>query len=164
MATAFSKVYDAFDAKMETDKDFYNYLGLDDNQSLELAHERAHDYIIESVARLCRECDSDVNFSDYDEDLKRFNIDLTFDEIDMIANLMYECNYKREFSRLKAFEVNYTPSDLNVFSPSNSRKSFIEMYQQIRKENSLMLDRYQAKNRTDHSRKTIDYSAYSDDE
>ena len=57
-----------------------------------LARDRAHTYLKEAVSILVRKVgtdDSDFSFSDYDDELEEFNVDLTDDEVDMLACLMY---------------------------------------------------------------------------
>lgn len=67
-------------------------------------------------------------------------------------------------SKLRAFQHAYTPSDLQVFSPANDRKTFMEMYQIVCEENKTRLDRYRRKDRLTGEVKGIDYASYDEEE
>lgn len=161
MGTEFETVYQAFYEKLEADADFFNYFHLDEYEAMELAQERAKTYLKESIARIMRSCVVGVDFGDYDEDAGCFNFDLRLDEVDMLANLMYEQEYRRQFSKLKAFKMNHVPTSLQVFSPANERKTLLAIYERIREDNVTMLDNYQSKDRESHQWAGIDYSAYT---
>ena len=163
--TSFEDIYNAFFEKMESDQRFFNYFDLTEEESMALARERAHTYLKESIAVILRRCDTDtgIDFTNYNDELEMFNFDLTPDEIDMIASLMYEQEYKRQYSRLKVFDIQHIPSTLNVFSPSNERKTVRALFQDIHYENLTILDNYNAKDRNTHNSKTIDYDSYADE-
>lgn len=167
--TAFSDVYDKFYELIETDSNFFQYFDLTENEVRDLVHDRAKSYLMESLSVVARiiEPEDDFSFEDYDSELEEFNYDLTYDEIDMLAHLMYEQHYKREFGKLKAFGAQDLPTSLQVFSPANERTSIRALVKDIHEENMTMLDNYMAKDRTSRKRKTIDYdtyASYSDDE
>lgn len=113
------------------------------------------------------ECECDIDFTGYQEDEegnKQFVADLTVTEIDLIANLMYEGYLKRDVSKLRAFSQQYTPTDLQAFSPANDRKTFMEMYAVVVDENKVKLDRYKSKDRLTGETKGIDYASYDTEE
>lgn len=162
--TPFAKVYNAFLEKMEADEAFFDYFNLNEAASLTLARERARTYLKESIAVILRRCESDVAFDDFDEELEAFGFDLTLDEIDMLASLMYEQEYRRQISKTKALRMQHVPTSLQVFSPANERKTILAVYQALHEENLTMLDNYCAKDRTTRKHKAIDYAAYAEDE
>ena len=53
-----------------------------------------------------------------------------------------------------------TPSDLNQFSPANERKSFEDMLQRIKDENTNKIAKYVSTDRNTGKRKMIDHSQY----
>ena len=120
-------------------------------------------YLMESLSVITRniEPEEDFSFDDYDSELEEFNSDLTFDEIDMLAHLMLEQHFKREFGKLKAFSAQDLPTSLQVFSPANERTSIRALVKAIHEENMTMLDNYMAKDRSTRKRKTIDYDTYA---
>lgn len=167
--TAFSEVYEKFFELIETDSNFFQYFDLSEIEVRNLVHDRAKSYLMESLSVISRniEPDEDFSFDDYDSELEEFSYTLTYDEIDMLAHLMLEHHYKREFGKLKAFSVQDLPTSLQVFSPANERTSIRALVKDIHEENMTMLDNYMAKDRTSRKRKTIDYdsyASYSDDE
>ena len=123
--TAFSEIYDKFYELVETDSNFFQYFDLSENEVRDLVHDRAKSYLMESLSVITRniEPEEDFSFDDYDSELEEFNSDLTFDEIDMLAHLMLEQHFKREFGKLKAFSAQDLPTSLQVFSPANERTS-----------------------------------------
>jgi hypothetical protein len=161
--TAFSDVYDKFYELVETDSNFFQYFDLTENKVRDLVHDRAKSYLMESLSVITRniEPEEDFSFDDYDSELEEFNSDLTFDEIDMLAHLMLEQHFKREFGKLKAFSAQDLPTSLQVFSPANERTSIRALVKDIHEENMTMLDNYMAKDRSTRKRKTIDYDTYA---
>ena len=161
--TAFSEIYDKFYELVETDSNFFQYFDLTENEVQDLVHDRAKSYLMESlsVITINIEPEEDFSFDDYDSELEEFNSDLTFDEIDMLAHLMLEQHFKREFGKLKAFSAQDLPTSLQVFSPANERTSIRALVKDIHEENMTMLDNYMAKDRSTRKRKTIDYDTYA---
>ena len=161
--TAFSEIYDKFYELVETDSNFFQYFDLTENEVQDLIHDRAKSYLMESLSVITRniEPEEDFSFDDYDSELEEFNSDLTFDEIDMLAHLMLEQHFKREFGKLKAFSAQDLPTSLQVFSPANERTSIRALVKDIHEENMTMLDNYMAKDRSTRKRKTINYDTYA---
>ena len=161
--TAFSEIYDKFYELVETDSNFFQYFDLSENEVRNLVHDRSKSYLMESLSVISRNIEPEENFSfdDYDSELEEFNSDLTYDEIDMLAHLMLEQHFKREFGKLKAFSAQDLPTSLQVFSPANERTSIRALVKDIHEENMTMLDNYMAKDRSTRKRKTIDYDTYA---
>ena len=100
------------------------------------------------------------DFNDYDDMLETVTLDCTKTEIDIIANLMFEMYLFRDIAKLKSYETSFTPKDLTVFSSSESRKSFMSMYNEIVSKNINMIDAYNSRDRLTGKRKTVDYTQY----
>ena len=117
----------------------------------------------DAAIRIQMECDTDIDFTDtYTEGEGRKEKE--YFTADLLANLMYEGYLKRDVSKLRAFQHQYTPSDLQVFSPANDRKTFMSMYNTVVEENKVKLDRYMRKDRRTGQQKTIDYTSYETEE
>ena len=164
--TSFKKVYEAFYNKMEEDSSFFNYFDLNEKQAMALAAERAHTYLVEAIAiiELKKEVDETADFYDYDDEILAFNWDLSKVEINLLACLMYEQECKRQYSKLKAFEMQHVPSTLQVFSPANERKTVKALIDDIHAENMTMLDDYLSKDRATRKFKTLEYDSLSEDD
>ena len=164
--TSFKKVYEAFYNKMEEDSSFFNYFDLNEKQAMALAAERAHTYLVEAIAiiELKKEVDETADFYDYDDEILAFNWDLSKVEINLLACLMYEQEYKRQYSKLKSFELQHVPSTLQVFSPANERKTVKALIEDIHAENMTMLDDYLSKDRATRKFKTLEYDSLSEDD
>lgn len=166
MATPWKNITDKFFDMIEEDADFFNYYNLSDGESMELALQRAKSMLKEAITRISFECDSGVDFNDYyegDDGELYFTADITQNEENLLASLTYESFLRRDIAKLRAFSHKYTPSDLQVFSPANDRRTFMQMYDQICQENRLLLDRYKSKDRLTGAMKQIDYESYEDE-
>jgi hypothetical protein len=162
MSTPFSKVYTKFLDKVEKDNDFFNYYNLSKEESMAIAIERSKAFLEESVADLTLKCTPDIDFNDYDEIIGEFKEDLTRNEINLLACLMFEKYVSRDTALLKTFILNFTPSDIQVFSPANERKSFLSMYSKLQLDNNVMIDNYISKDRLTGKKKGIQYSNYEE--
>lgn len=162
MATEVKAVIDAFFNKAEEDPTFFRYFNLPPGEALALADERARIFLKEAVAKLEMTCHPDVDFSDIDEYLDAWNFDLTHVEIQLISDLMLEQLMVRGLRRVQVLERNYVPKDLNVFSPSEDRKTYLAIYNQLHQQNiSAMVD-YANRDRETGALKTIDYTLSDD--
>lgn len=164
MSTSFEKIINRFFRKIEKDKDFFAYYNVTLADAMELAKEQANGYILEAVEKLTDECVPDVDFFDYDDDLKEFGFKLTNKEIGLLTDLMREVYFERDFVMLKAFKIAMTPSDLNQFSPATERKTFTDMVQKIKTENIGKISQYASVDRITGKKKLINYSQYNDED
>jgi len=162
MSTPFTKIYPKFLDKVEKDETFLNYYNLTEEESMNIAIERSKSFLEESVTDLVLKCTPDIDFTDYDEVLEEFASDLVKNEINLLASIMFEKYVSRDVAMLKTLNVNFTPTDLQVFSPSSDRKTFMEMYKQVQDANILMINAYISKDRITGKKKGINFSQYGD--
>ena len=134
--TSFDKITSRLLRKIEKDKDFFAYYNLSVSEVQSLVMEQATGYLYDAIDLLTSKCEPPVDMYNYDEELMEFNFELTQREIGLLASLMYEVYFERDEALLKAFKIRMTPSDLNQFSPANERKSFEDMLQRIKDENT----------------------------
>lgn len=160
MSTPWNKIYEAFFNKIEKDGDFFAYYNVEPSEALDIAKTRAKGYLKESVAKLTLSCTPDIDFNNFDETLEIFYDDLTNIEIDLLANLMRENYYEKDLSLLKAFQLRFSPKDLNVFSPANERKTFMEMFNEVKRENRKLISQYVSRDRLTGKLKSINFSKY----
>ena len=158
--TSFDKVISRLLRKIEKDKDFFAYYNLSVSEVQSLVMEQATGYLYDAIDLLTSKCEPPVDMYNYDEELMQFNFELTQREIGLLASLMYEVYFERDESLLKAFKIRMTPSDLNQFSPANERKSFEDMLQRIKDENTNKIAKYVSTDRNTGKRKMIDHSQY----
>lgn len=106
---------------------------------------------------------TDVDFSNYDSDFEVINFKLYPKEIKLIVELMFLFYMKRDESLLHAMEINFTPSDLSVFSPANERTSYRNFISQLEHNIEIKIDDYKNRDRITNALKhTINYSNYSE--
>ena len=160
--TKFEEVNNIFFRKVEEDGGFFNYFNLSEAEAMDLATDRATSFLREAAARLNLEVSNGINFLDWDLPNGQWNFELTYTEKYLLASLQFEVYLSRNVARLKAFEMNFVPSDLAVFSPANDRTSFMNMYEAVKQENLSLLDSYKSKDRLSNEKLGIDYSSYSE--
>lgn len=158
--TSFDKIISRLLRKIEKDKDFFAYYNLSVSEVQSLVMEQATGYLYDAIDLLTSKCEPPVDMYNYDEELMEFNFELTQREIGLLASLMYEVYFERDEALLKAFKIRMTPSDLNQFSPANERKSFEDMLQRIKDENTNKIAKYVSTDRNTGKRKMIDHSQY----
>ena len=158
--TSFDKVTSRLLRKIEKDKDFFKYYNLSVSEVQSLVMEQATGYLYDAIDLLTSKCEPDIDFYNYDEELLQFNFELTQREIGLLSSLMYEVYFERDEALLKAFKIRMTPSDLNQFSPSSERKTFEDMLQRIKDENTNKIAKYVSTDRNTGKRKVIDHSQY----
>lgn len=158
--TSFDKITSRLLRKIEKDKDFFEYYNLSVSEVQSIVMEQAVGYLYDAIDLLTSKCEPDTDFYDYDEELLQFNFKLTQREIGLLSSLMYEVYFERDEALLKAFKIRMTPSDLNQFSPANERKSFEDMLQRIKDENTNKIAKYVSTDRNTGKRKMIDHSQY----
>lgn len=161
--TSFKKIISRLLRKIEKDKDFFSYYNLSVSEIQSLVEEQATGYLYDAIDLLFSKCEPEVDFYDYNDELKEFNFQLTQREIGLLASLMYEVYFERDEALLKAFKVRMTPSDLNQFSPSSERKTFEDMLKRIKQENLNNISRYISTDRETGKRKLINHSQFNYD-
>lgn len=170
MSTPVSSIIERFFRIIEEDEDFFDYYNLTDEESMQLATERAYAIVEEALSEWKWRCNVSVSLNIVDvfniEDDSRYKAvegNLSPEEIFIVARLMFEIYIHRDISKFKKDEINFTPKDLQKFSPSNSRKTFMAMYKDIHDENLVMLKNYQDRDRESGAQIVINYAAYSED-
>lgn len=158
--TSFSEIFERFYRLIEKDDTFWELYNVSKDELMNIVRKRAKSYLIESAYVITELGDSDIDWMDYDETLECFNFELNNVEKQLLASFMFERHMERDIARLRVFEVNATPDDLQIFSPSTARTSFMNMYNSVKNENRLLLAAYSSKDRR-NKRKTINYSAYN---
>ena len=162
--TQFEKIINRFYDRIEKDEKFFNYYNVDVNEAIKIAEGRATNYLIEALDWLSSIGNLDVDFSDYNEDLNVVNFRLYPKEIRLLVEMMFLIYMKRDETLLHAMEINFTPSDLNVFSPANERTSYKNFISDLRHNIDVDIDDYKNRDRiTGVLKQTIDYSAYSEE-
>ena len=158
--TSYEQLYVPFFNRIEEDAKFFSYYNLTAEQALEIAEKRTKNYLNEAVTILKRNCDLDFDLVLNDE-TEMISEDLTNEEINLLADLMYEVYISRDIITLKTMVNALTSSDLKMLhSPANERKTFMSMYGTLKYNNEVAMSHYVGRNRKTGKRKTIDYSQY----
>ncbi len=160
--TQWHKIYEIFLKKIEKDKDFFMYNNVSPEEAMELAITRANGYLIESIQYLLLNCTPDVDFTNYNKDAEVFNFDLTDTEMDLLAEIMRMKYFEKDEVLLKALIVRFSPKDVTVFSPSNERRTFMDMIKEIKTNVKVAINQYNNKDRLTGKLKMIDYAKYNE--
>lgn len=164
MATSFELPINRFFARIEEDREFFQYYNLSDTAAFQLAQRRATNYLHNAIDKMMLEGMPEIDLSDIDEAAAEFNADLTSREVYILASLMYEFYLEKDIAKLKTYNVNYTATNLKVFDPSNARSTFQSLYDGVVEKNRLLLDQYRNTDRLTGAYKSINYSAYNEEE
>lgn len=159
---SFDVLYEMFFDLIEKDRDFWQYNNISVEDAIIIAKQRAERYLKEALSYLSLKCTPDkcgIDFMDFNEESKTLNGDFKYNELDIIANVMYERYLFRDFSRLKAQANRFTTKDFNVFSPANERASFLNMYNFVKNNNDVLIDHYLSIDKKTGNTKTLDYSS-----
>lgn len=161
--TPFNVICKRFYDRIEKDEKFFNYYNMSVSEAISIAEQRAKNYLVESLDKLSSIGDLDVDFSDYDDDIGDVvNFKMYPKEIKLVAKIMFLIYMKRDEALLHAMEINFTPSDLTVFSPANERTSYRNFISDLTKSVEDDIDEYKNRDRkTGKLKQTIDYSQYS---
>jgi len=158
--TSFETVIDMFFRRIEKDASYFLYIGIDADESMELARERAMGCLEEAVGMITMYCHPAIDFTDQSDD--GFNADLTPTEKLLVSALMYRQYLQRDIAYLKTLSRDYTATDLRVFSPSDARNSFMAMYRAVDDECEHLMDAYKNTDRATGRFLGIDFSFYDD--
>lgn len=145
--TSFDDILQKFYDRIEKDKKFFKYYNVDVSEAVSIAHMRAKNYLTESLDDLSSVGDLQVNFADYDEDFETINFKLYPKEIRLIVDMMYLTFMRRDEVLIHAMEVNFTPSDLTVFSPANERTSYRNFIKDLATSVEEKIDDYKNRDR-----------------
>lgn len=163
--TPFEKICKRFYNRIEKDEKFFNYYNVSVSEAISIAEQRAKNYLVESLDELSSIGNLDVDFSDYDDDIGEIvNFKMYPKEITLVAEMMFLTYMKRDETLLHAMEINFSPSDLTVFSPANERTSYRNFIADLTKSVNDKIDEYKNRDRkTGKLKQTIDYSQYSEE-
>ena len=159
--TRFEYLFDRFYRRVEKDEEFFNYYNVNMSEAIQLAHDRAKGCLLDALDRLATTSSLQVDFTDYSMETERLGFKTTARENKLIVDLMFQVYMERDLPLLHAFKINFTPSDLSVFSPANERNSYENFIKRLDTDNEIALDDYKSRDReTGELKKTINYSAY----
>lgn len=143
--TTFEEVKQAFYHYIEHDVDFFNYFELDEDESMEVAEQRAEVLLKEATSYLCRKLVVESVFSNTEDDC--FVEELTGAEINLLVKTMFLMYLQRDLTVLRTFHGVMTSSDLNMYSPANERKTYVAMVEQYELNLRVEISEYQMRDR-----------------
>lgn len=161
--TSFEYLFERFYKRLEKDEDFFDYYNIPISEAIQLAHDRAKGYLIDTLEVLSSIEGVDVDFTDYDEEIEEINFKTVPRENRLIVNLMFQFYMERDIPLLHAFQINFSPSDLNIITPSTERSTYLNLVNKLKHDNDELIDAYRNRDReTGKLKYTINYSDYAD--
>ena len=158
--TTYEELYTPFFNRIEKDATFFSYYNLTEAEALEIAKSRTKNYLNEAITIWERNCTLDIEII-LDDELEEISADLTHNEINLVADLMYEVYISRDIVTLKSMVNALTSTDLKMLhSPANERKTFMDMYNTLKSNNEVAMSNYNGRDRLTGKRKVIDYAQY----
>ena len=114
MSTPISKIIERFFHIIEEDEEFFDYYNLTDEESLQLATERANAIVEEALTVWKWRCNVPVSLTiidefivENDERYRAVEGDLTSDEINIVARLMFEIYIHRDIAKLTSLQKTF---------------------------------------------------------
>lgn len=147
MSTSYELIFDKFIKKLKNDKEFLNYTGLTDTDITTLVKDHCIDLLNQAIDKIYEFGNPDINFYDKDDTTEIFNIDLISQEISLLVNLMYQCYLEEDKNKMHFYELEFTSSELNLFSPASNRTSYLKMIENIEINNSESINNYLGRDR-----------------
>jgi hypothetical protein len=158
--TTYEELYTPFFNRIEKDATFFSYYNLTEEEALEIAKSRTKNYLNEAITIWERNCTLDIEIV-LDDELEEISANLTHNEINLIADLMYEVYISRDIVTLKSMVNALTSTDLKMLhSPANERKTFMDMYNTLKSNNEVAMSNYNGRDRLTGKRKVINYAQY----
>lgn len=158
--TDFKEIFGRALHRIEKDTDFFSYYNVSQSEAEELIREQLVSYLHDAIDKIYDRGTPEVDFYNYDEEIQKFNVELTKREIGLLSDLMFLVYLERQEALLGAFKLRMSPSDLSTFSPANERTSFLNLVKDVRHECDILLSRYFSTDRLTGEHKTIDHSQY----
>ncbi|GFN32596.1 hypothetical protein [Paenibacillus xylaniclasticus] len=162
MATPFQIIYDRFIKRLKNDEQFLNYKGLNDQEIEQVVNDHLDSLLERSIEEIYKFGLPDANLYDRDDVNKLFNFDLIPQEISLLSELMYLCYFQEERNKLKVFSLTFRGSELDVFSPANDRKTFLEMLNKLESDAFNSISNYLSRDRLTWTQKSIYQNNISD--
>ena len=159
--TPFSSLENRFKMMVEEDSEFFQYYQYLEYEAEEIMHRRILAYLYEATAMLDSQIQTQIDFTDYNEETEEFNTDLTKKEILLVSSMMFQVYLSRSIAKLKTLVVNYSSSDLKVFDPSNARTSFMTMYEKVCQDNAFLIEEYKSRDRLTGAFIEVGYEGYA---
>ena len=132
MATPYEKLYENllpkfrdYDIPLMTTEEVKDYL---------------HDFLIPAISRfhVCRK-----NLNDRDDNIQRFNVDLSDVEIEILSNYLLIEYIDSEYIRVPTvLKLSLPSTDFKAFSPANFLDKLLLMHKTYVTENETLLSRY----------------------
>lgn len=167
MGTPYEKIRGRFLDKIKSDKKFFTYKGLTEEEINELVIKRTNFLLDNSVLELefKRNPIHIISFIDKNDELQEFNFNLTLLEEDLISDLMVVKYYEEQLGGVNKRLEYVGEQGKPLFSLSTERSSLMNLVAFKYNAFNIKLDEYNGRDRLTNSNiYTEDYGVYREDE
>lgn len=153
MGTPYSKVAGRFLDKIKSDKKFFTYKGLTEEEINEVVKKRTNYLLDNAVIELefKRNPIHDISFIDKNDDLEEFNFNLTLLEEDLISDLMVAKYYEEQLAGVNKRADFVGEQGKTLFSLSADRKTLMDLVAFTYNNFDIKLDEYNGRDRITNS-------------
>lgn len=132
--TPYSNVIDRFERKIKEDKNYFTYANITLEEMLSIINKRSLDLLEDAIAEFqpMVAIQQNVSFFDKDDDMEEFKFNLIITEEDLISDLMIIKLHEEQSIKLKELQK-YLGKDIETFSPTKERESFMNMLENKQK-------------------------------
>lgn len=155
MGTPYDLIFDKFIKKLKNDDGIFSYKDLTEEQIEEMVESHLISLLGRAIDKIYMFGLPTVDFYNKDDTLQAFNFDLVNQEISLISDIMYLEYLEEDKNKLKAFGLTFKNSELNLFSPANDRKTFLDMIYKIEKTTIANINTYFSRDRLTWEIKSI---------
>lgn len=155
MATSYQVVFNRFIKKLKNDDSFFQYGNLTELEIEQMVDEHLVSLLGRSIDKIYEYGLPDFDFYNKDDTSQVFNGDLIPQEISLLSDIMYFTYIEEDRNKLKVFGLSFRNSELNVFSPANERKSYLDMLEKIETKVVNSIGNYLARDRDTWQLKSI---------
>lgn len=145
MGTSYEVVYETFLDIIKEDVEFFEYRGLSIAQSQEIILKQCKKYLKEACVRISPLLvEYDKYFVSRDDTLEQFEHELTDEEIDVIASVMYEKHVEKGLAEFKAINTFLYDADVKQLNPTTERKEYVKFVNDIIEKNNAKINNLQS--------------------
>jgi len=158
MGTPYENIRNRFFDKIKEDKKFFIYGNLSEDEAKEIMKKRAN-YLLENAIteiQLNINPYTNLSFLDKDDELEKFNFDLTLVEEDLISDLMVVKYYEEQLAAVNRKQEYVGEQGKAIFSLSRERTTLIDLVNFKYENFKAKLEEYNCRDRLTNKYNNLD--------
>lgn len=151
--TPYQDILTRFIKKIKQDVKFFMYNGLSEQEVENIVIERSLEFLDSACDELEPQLDQLI-LSNRNDSLECFDDELTRIEIDTISDMMKVIYMREPLIKLKEFQK-HLGNDIKAWSPSNERKTYLELLTEIENKIQIKIDKCNSIDRTTGKQRSL---------